>query len=115
MTPVKGTTVPRAELQGLTVLSRLLLVVTRALPDTPARVVMIGDSTCCVAALEKTGGLLNPFFSNRVAEVHENMDQIGQVAHHVEPVWHVRSSLNPADIATRGHAAVSDVDRDSVW
>ena len=57
VSPVHGTTVPRAELQSLTVLSRIMPVVARALPERPERAIPIGDIEYSIAALEKTGGV----------------------------------------------------------
>ena len=104
MSPVHGTTVPRSELQSLTVLSRLLPVVARTMPERQELAILVGDSECSIAALEKTGGTLGPFFGNRVAEIHENLKLLKDNVDEVEPIWHIPGFLNPADEATRGHA-----------
>ena len=58
VTSIHGSTAPRSELSSLLVLSRLLLVVLRAMWEKPAQVILSGDSQCTIAALEKSGGLL---------------------------------------------------------
>ena len=115
VSPIHGTTVPRAELQGLTVLSRLMVTVAKSLPDKPEKAILIGDSECSIAALEKTGGILGPYFGNRVAKIHENLAQLREHVDEVEPVWHIPGPLNPADLATRGHAHPADVGPGTVW
>ena len=115
VSPVHGTTVPRAELQSLTVLSRILPVVARALPERPERAIPVGDSECSIAALEKTGGVLGPYFGNRVAEIHENFKILMELVDEVEPVWHIPGTMNPAILATRGQATPSQVGQGSIW
>ena len=113
--PVYGTTVPRMELQSLTVLSRMMNTAARALPDQVERALLIGDSECTIAALEKTSGDLGPYFSNRVAEIHDNLERLKEAVNEVEPVWHVSGLLNPADLGTRGHVSVEEIGPGSFW
>ena len=42
--PVHGTTVPRIEMQGLTVLSHMINTTMRALPDKVEHAILVGDS-----------------------------------------------------------------------
>ena len=113
--PVHGTTVPRMELQALTVLSRMMNTVARALPCKAERALFIGDSECVIASLSKTSGSLGPYFTNRIAEIHENLSLLKESVDQVEPVWHVPGQLNPADLGTRGHATPDEVGPGSVW
>ena len=116
VTPINGTiTVPRAEIQSLTMLTRGLTLVARTMSDKPERVIICGDSECSIAALEKTGGVLGPYFTNRVSEIQENIRQLAELSEIVEPVQHIAGELNPADLGTRGHATIADVSEDSVW
>ena len=65
VTPLKGTTAPRSELSGLLILTRLLKVVVNALTDRPSQITIATDSQCSISALEKSGGILAPFFASR--------------------------------------------------
>ena len=115
VSPIHGTTVPRAELQSLVVTSRILTTVVKAVEHKVSRVVHASDSECCLAALQKSGGVLKPFFQNRVSEYHENMKELSDMVDVVEPAQKVDTKDNPADISTRGHAVMSDVGPNSVW
>ena len=97
------------------VLVRCLNIVARALPEAPEKVIPIGGSECTIAALEKKTGTLGPFFSNRVAEIRERLVELKEVVENVEPFWHVASELNPADLGTRGHARLPDLEPGTVW
>ena len=114
VTPIQGTTSPRSELQALLVLLRLTESVVRAMSDPPARVVLASDSECCIAALDKLGGVLKPYFANRVGEAHTIMQRIRQISD-LEPVQHIQGADNIADLPTRGAATVKDVLPGSVW
>merc|ERR1711888_376343 len=82
--------------------------------DPPARVVLASDSECCIAALDKLGGVLKPYFANRVGEAHTIMQRIRQISD-LEPVQHIQGADNIADLPTRGAATVKDVLPGSVW
>ena len=60
-----------------------------------------------IASLEKTSGLLLPFFANRVSEASSLMDQIRELTT-LEPIHHVPGELNIADLATRDTAVPGD-------
>merc|ERR1712239_69874 len=78
VTPLKGSTAPRSELSGLLILSRLLKIVVEALWEKPSSVTLAGDSQCTIAALEKSGGLLAPYFANRVSEISRNLKEVSE-------------------------------------
>ena len=46
VTPTNGQTTPKSELNGATLLSRLLKSAVRASVDKPSQVVCVGDSQC---------------------------------------------------------------------
>ena len=115
VTPINGTTVSRAEMQSLTMLTRGLLMIAKTMPDKPEQAIICGDSECSIAALEKTGGVLGPYFANRVSEIQENISQLEELVDIVEPVQHIAGDLNPADLGTRGHATLEELDKDSIW
>ena len=54
-------------MSGLLILSRLLKVVVEALWEKPTSVTIAGDSQCTIAALEKSGGLLAPYFARALS------------------------------------------------
>ena len=97
--PIHGISVPRAELQSLVVTSRILLTVARAVDHKVSKVIHASDSECCLAALQKSGGLLRPYFQNRVSEYHENVKELKEVIEDVEPAWKIDGVLNPAAIS----------------
>ena len=102
---------PRSELCGGLLTSRLLVCVVRALQkleEKPIGAVMLLDSRCIISALEMTSTKMLPFFQNRLAEIHENLTTVSQWCP-VEPVYWVESSLNPADLCTRGTVSIKDI------
>ena len=115
VSPVNGTTVPRSELQSLVVTSRVFVTVARAVEHKISRVIHASDSECSLAALQKSGGVLKPFFQNRVSEYHENLKELESLVDVVEPALKVETKDNPADNSTRGHATVSEIGPDSIW
>ena len=80
LSPLHGTTVPRAELQGLMVLLRLIKKTLEAVSITFKRVVVAVDSECVIAALQKAGHTMGPFFTNRVSEANQLMEEIAAKA-----------------------------------
>ena len=109
--PLRGYTVSRSELCGALVVSRLLLAVITAMfkmEEAPIGVVMLLDTRCVISALELTSTKLMPFFQNRLAEIHENLETIGRMCE-VEPVHWVQTDLNPADLLTRGNVHLQDL------
>ena len=114
VTPLKGSTAPRSELSGLLILSRLLKVAVEALWEKPSSVTLTGDSQCTIAALQKSGGLLAPYFANRVSEIVRNLKEVLKTVK-VGDVLHLAGPLNPADLPTRETCTASDLSPDSVW
>ena len=108
--PLKGLTVPRGELTGLTLQSRLMVTVVRALQkleDPPVSAVMLVDSKCALSSVYSVK-LLLPFFQNRVSEVRENMSYFRKLCP-MEEIQYVESALNPSDISTRATATISQL------
>ena len=112
--PLRGLTVPRGELTALTLQSRLVLVVVRALQKLkypPVSCIMLSDSKCAISSIDTNRSLL-PYFQNRVAEIRENMDHLRELCK-VEDVHYVESALNPSDLSTKASAKVSELGPDS--
>ena len=114
VTPVNGCTAPRSELNGLLVLTRVLKVVVPVLWESPLSVTIVGDSQCTIAALEKPGSFMAPYFANRISEVTRNISDVKEFVD-VGPVYHVPGSLNPADIPTRKSSTAADLSTGSHW
>ena len=116
VSPVHGTTTPRAEMQSLVMLMRLILVAVSSLPSRIEKVIMALDSQCSIAATEKSGGLLGPYFANRVNEYHQLKSQVEALVGEVEPLQYIPGELNvSADMCTRGKADVKDMFSGGVW
>ena len=114
VTPVKGTTAPRSELSGYLILTRFLKVVVSSMDQKPSQVTTAVDSQCTISALEKSGGVLAPYFASRVSEAAANLRELADITT-VHPVQHVPGLLNPADIPTRATSTVEDVQDGSIW
>ena len=99
--PLAGTTIPKAELQALLILMRLQVEILHSTSLKPERVVSTSDSKCVLAALNKQGAQLKAFFSNRVAEAHQLLQEGQEQWQGMEQVTWVEVNLNPADIGTR--------------
>ena len=109
--PLRGYTVPRSELCGGLITSRLLLTVATALSkleEKPASAIMLLDSRCTISALESMCGNLLPFFQNRVSEILENLEALSKFCE-VDQVHWIPSSENPADLLTRGDLNLRDL------
>ena len=103
--PMRGYTVPRSELCGALLVSRLMLAVVTALcrlDEAPASAVMILDSRCVISALEMTSSKALPFFQNRLAEIHENLETVAKRCE-VEPVLQHSETLVPPVFTRRDH------------
>ena len=115
ISPLLGATIPRGELQSLVIIHRLALVVVESFPSKFASVSMFTDSMCSLGSLSKTGGLLRPFFSNRVSKIKRIREQLQELVNELPPVHHIPGSSNPADRGTRGHALLRDLGSGSLW
>ena len=101
VSPLGGTTTPRMEMSSAALLGRLTVLVARNAGFKPAEVVLGLDSECTVAALQRRGGTLKPYFAHRAAEVEDALVELRQQA--------IQGEENPADIGTRGRATVLDL------
>ena len=118
VTPLSGLTIPRSELSGLLLGSRLTLTAAKALSKEeslhPVSSVTLSDSECSISALDKSSSALKPYFHNRVMEIRENMKSLSDICV-VEEVFHVAGDLNVADLGTRPGVKLSDLGPDSLW
>ena len=133
VTPSKGMTVPRAELNSLLISTRLAVSIHRAMTIKPTRITFCGDSECTISSYEAEHTVLAAYFGNRVHECELNMDKLGvKIPDHytatkelaevdvkeetqIDKLQHLAGVLNTADVATRGHATQEDLRPDSEW
>ena len=134
-------TPPRSELQGLIVAVRLATKVLDSMDVRPARVTIMTDSQCSVAACDQNASALQVFFRNRVLEIMNTMDGWGPVGRldgktemlqadlemlanlegdggkktFVDLIHHTPGLDNPADWPTRGQLEWSQMVQGQVW
>ena len=111
-------TIPRTELCGLVLTSRLALSVAKALAGDeamqPVAAILLSDSTCCISRLEKSTSAPNPYFHNRVSEIRNNMRELNLICP-TEELHHVAGVINVADLATRDGVKLSEIGSSSEW
>ncbi|KAL0852869.1 hypothetical protein ABMA27_012663 [Loxostege sticticalis] len=104
--PVRQISIPRLELCGAVLLTRLMIEVATVMNIDRSRLHAWTDSTIVLAWLNGHPNRWKVFVANRVSEILSSLD-----THH----WsHVSSKDNPADVASRG-LFPADLIKDSMW
>ncbi|KAL0860934.1 hypothetical protein ABMA27_009466 [Loxostege sticticalis] len=104
--PVRQISIPRLELCGAVLLTRLMIKVATVMNIDRSRLHAWTDSTIVLAWLNGHPNRWKVFVANRVSEILSSLD-----THH----WsHVSSKDNPADVASRG-LFPADLIKDSMW
>ena len=84
-----GTSTPRVELEGSTLMTRVVVRVVRALvDDPPAKVYFLGDSETVLACRERDKGYFGEFFGNRVGEMFDNEIRVQHLVEDITTEWY---------------------------
>ena len=103
----KDTTLPRAELLAATLNTHATEIARRSVEGNVTNVVYVLDSEIALYWIGSDTKPLTPYVRNRVIEIRRFTD--------VMQWFHIESSGNPADIATRKGANLEDVGEFSEW
>ena len=98
--PIKPTTMPRLEVTAAMVASRMRTQIEQQLQVKLKQVVMWTDSTIVLGYIRNTTTRFKAFVANRLVTIHE----------HTQPEeWrYVPTSMNPADLASRGFTTLDE-------
>ena len=116
--PMFGTSTPRLEMDGATLLSRLVLrVIMALLADPPGQVFYCGDSETILASREKKSGFFGEYFGNRIGEQMDNQERVEEVVQVATAGewYHVPTADNAADRPSRLDSVPDDLGLESEW
>ena len=116
--PMYATSTPRMEMNGATLMTRVVLrVVLSLLEDPPGQVYFMGDSETILASRERESGFFGEFFGNRIGEQCDNQESLEKIVRvGLAGEWyHIPSEYNAADKATRLNTVPADLCIGSDW
>ena len=106
VTPIASTTIPRLELMGAVLATRLSAILNRELTFENIENFFWSDSNIVLGYIANEAKRFKVYVSNRIQEIHSASDP---------SQWrHIGSKENPADIASRGTSAEALVES-SLW
>ena len=114
ITTANGLTPPRAKLNGLLILTRLVSACLDGLSRLPNRIRLIRDTEYMISSVESGEGILAPYFTRRCDQIEEHMTKWRENIV-VDPFYHMLGSFNISDLVTRGLAKDKEVDIRSEW
>ena len=101
-------TVPKDELESLTIASNLLYIARKALESWTQNYILIGDSVISICWVTSENKRMSIFHRNRVNQIKRHTD--------IDKIMHVKSSQNPSDIGSRpAKVKDSDMGPGSYW
>ena len=104
----EDSTIPKEELEALTAGSNLLWICRMALSGWVDEYLLVGDSVISICWVCSEKKRLSLFHRNRTIQVRRGTD--------LDKIYHVQTSQNPADVATRPEkVTMEDVGPDSGW
>ena len=104
----ENSSIPREELEALTIGSNLLWMVRKSLEGWLDDYMLCSDSCIALCWVIAENKRLSLFFRNRCNQVKFNTD--------IDNLWFLRTLENPADVGTRTEkVTLSSVGPDSVW
>ena len=110
--PLTGMTVPRTEMNGLVLGTKLGDLALSSMKERPSRVTFCLDSECTIAAVDSENGLLKPYLANRRAVVKGKLQEWRKKFPEIEieELQHIAGLLNPADLPTRSNCTAKEVE-----
>ena len=105
---------PRSEMRGGQMLTRMISAILPGMVYPPKEIHLFMDSECIISTVEADDKLLGVWMTNRADEWIAHMQDWRKQGIGVPDIHHWPGSSNPADLGTRGLAALWQVQTGSV-